>query len=169
MKKFKYFIFLLSVLIFWSCKENSTTNNSNEQKNTGRIKTVKGPDSSQDLKWLQGSWLNEDKTTIETWAIQEDSLSGNVFSSGVQKITEVLSIKKNNNIWSYSARVIDQNSGNSVYFQMTDYSPGKMVFENTKHDFPNRLSYSQMDDKTIIVQISGNNKPTLEYKMFKLD
>ncbi|MBK6362115.1 MAG: hypothetical protein IPN49_14740 [Saprospiraceae bacterium] len=169
MKKFNYIFLILSVFLIWNCKENSNLNTATEQKNDPQPEAVKGPDSSQDLKWLQGSWLNEDKTTIETWAIQGDSLSGNVFSSAAQKITEVLSIKKVNDTWSYAARVLDQNSGNTIQFTMTKYTSGEIAFENSKHDFPNRLSYTQMDEKTIMVNISGNNNPTVEYKMFKLD
>ncbi|MBK8547123.1 MAG: hypothetical protein IPL63_06975 [Saprospiraceae bacterium] len=94
MKKFNYIFLILSVFLIWNCKENSNLNTATEQKNDPQPEAVKGPDSSQDLKWLQGSWLNEDKTTIETWAIQETAFQAMYFLRLHKKSQKYFLLKK---------------------------------------------------------------------------
>lgn len=151
MKIFKCIVILAVTFLLVNCKDAP--------------KTI----AISEMAWLQGSWMSEDKSSVETWAIQGDSLSGNVYSAGAKKITEVLSIKEVGNSWVYSARVLDQNEGNTIYFHLEDYSEGNLLFTNPDHDFPNSLSYSKLNDKTINIIIAGKDGQSSTFRIFKLD
>lgn len=159
---FLSFIFL----VFFSCKPDSST-----------IKPTANPDvatpvriqSTKDLSWLQGSWVSQDKSTIETWAVQGDSLAGNLFSSGLNKITEVLLIKKVGKSWVYISKTQDPTTGKNIILDLDYYSPGKLAFINPNYDFPNRVEYLLENEKSIRVTISGKNQNPASYSMMKLD
>lgn len=165
MKKFNVFTFLIFFVSFISCKETK-----NAEKNTTDNQEIKAnSEEIRSLSWLQGSWENEDKTSIETWAIQENQLIGNVYSIKENKIIETLSIENISGKLRYNARVLAQNDGKTISFDQKDISSNSVSFYNQNHDYPNIISYNKTTDKVLSVTISGNNGKIFSYKMNLLD
>ncbi|MFZ1705475.1 MAG: DUF6265 family protein [Saprospiraceae bacterium] len=168
MKKFSlYFICLF--FIASSCRQDMASSNT-ETKSPNEVGSAKTSlNTASELLWLQGTWESEDKSSIETWAVQGDSLSGNVYSASAKKIIEVLSIKKVNDFWVYSAKVLDQNQGKTIPFRLLEYSPDHVIFSNPNHDFPNKVSYTKIDSATMHIKVSDNFNKSFEYKVRRLD
>lgn len=126
-------------------------------------------ENAKDLAWLQGMWLSQDKSTIETWTVQGDSLSGNLFSAADKKITEVLTIKKIGKSWLYLSKTTDPESGKNIVLDLDKYTPGNVSFSNPLYDYPNSVSYVLLNDKSIRITISGKNQSPKSYTITKID
>jgi len=166
MKRFN-FICILLLLFSVSCKESAEKMQTQSPAQTSTSAPVK-ISSPQDLIWLQGSWISEDKSTIETWAIQGDSLAGNLYSGAAKKIIEVLNIKKVGKSWIYSSRGL-QEDGKNILLDLELYNTKQLVFSNPLLDYPNKVDYTRLDDRTIQITISGKTGNPSSYKIFKLD
>lgn len=55
-----------------------------------------------------------------------------------KKITETLKIERENNIWVYTATVLNQNDGKGIRFTLNEYIDSMYSFENSAHDFPKK-------------------------------
>ncbi|MNY81490.1 hypothetical protein D3C86_2230780 [compost metagenome] len=49
---------------------------------------------------------------------------------------------------------------------MTSATDNKMVFENSKHDFPNKIIYNLVEKDSLIAEISGLKKGKLYTEKF---
>lgn len=167
MRKFN-FIWSVLLITLISCKESSEKEQTPTQE---AVQTAPAPvkiSSPQDLIWLQGSWMSEDKSTIETWAVQGDSLAGNLYSGAAKKIIEILSINKVGKSWIYKSRGL-QEDGKNVLLDLELYNAKQLVFSNPILDYPNRVEYTRVDDRTIQITISGKTGNPSTYKIIKLD
>lgn len=161
------FIALLVCLTYFSCKENSSVTDTQTKEISASTEPLK-IEKSQDLNWLQGSWISEDKSTIETWAVQGDSLAGNLYSGAVKRIIEILTIKQVGKSWIYKSKGL-QKDGKNILLDLETYNSKQLVFYNPMLDYPNKVDYTRIDDKTIQITISGKSNQPASYKMFKLD
>ncbi len=110
-----------------------------------------------DLSWLAGSWLEvkEGVETEEHWIEPKGDLmlavSRTVTKSGKASF-EFLRIAKTAAGFSYFA---SPGGAAPTEFPMVESSESKVVFENKKHDFPQRILY-WLDDKDVLhVRIEG--------------
>jgi len=46
-----------------------------------------------------------------------------------------------------------------------DFTCNKLSFENEKHDFPNKIQYTQINENEIFVEVLGKNNEGFSYKM----
>ena len=167
MRKFNFiWIFLLIALV--SCKESAEKQQTPTQEAAQTAPAPVKITSPQDLIWLQGSWMSEDKSTIETWAVQGDSLAGNLYSGAAKKIIEILSIHKVGKSWIYKSRGL-QEDGKNILLDLELYDTKQLVFSNPLLDYPNRVDYTRLDDRTIQITISGKTGNPSTYKIIKLD
>jgi hypothetical protein len=56
---------------------------------------------------------------------------------------------------SYSATVKGQNSDKPVTFKLTNSTEKQLVFENPKHDYPKKIIYTQINEDSLVAEISG--------------
>jgi hypothetical protein len=166
MKRFS-FIWIVLLVFIVSCKESADKNQTSPPETINSPAPVKIT-SSKDLLWLQGSWMSEDKSTIETWAVQGDSIAGNLYSGAAKKIIEVLNIKKVGKSWVYSSRGL-QEDGKNILLDLELYNTKQLVFSNPLLDYPNKVDYTRLDDRTIQITISGKTGNPSSYKIIKLD
>lgn len=125
--------------------------------------------------WLLGNWENksEDGNLLETWEKVNDSLFIGESYFIKEKDTlhfEKIQLKQKDETLFYIATVKDQNNDKPVTFKHNDTIEKQLVFENPKHDFPQKISYSQITKDSIVIQISGiqQGKPSTErYSMKK--
>ena len=64
----------------------------------------------------------------------------------------------------YTATVKGQNNDKPVAFKLTTTTENQVVFENPKHDYPQKISYTQITPDSLAVKISGiqQGKPSAE-------
>jgi hypothetical protein len=100
--------------------------------------------SSPDLSWLSGYWLScsDGREVAETWSVPRAGMlvGSTVTFEGDQVSFEYARISSTNGGLSYFA---SPNGQAAVAFALKDASDNRAVFENLKHDFPQRVIYER--------------------------
>lgn len=112
--------------------------------------------------WLLGSWENnsEEGTMTETWIKDNtDSYSAKTyFVIGKDTVFRELSrLEETGSNLQCVISIEGENDEKPVTFVMTKQSDDNLVFENPKHDFPNKITYQHKGD-SVIAEISGMQK-----------
>ena len=116
--------------------------------------------SLTDAKWLLGKWANQTQRgkMVEEWTRKSDS----VFNGASYMITaadsvslESITLTKEGSDIFYIPTVKGQNSGKAVKFRLTSFTDKTLVFENPSHDFPQKISYTLVDEHSLMAEISG--------------
>jgi hypothetical protein len=113
-----------------------------------------------ELSWLLGSWKHEsaNSTTYETWRKLSD-LTFEGESWRVSKTTrqrvfgEALLLAEMASEIFYIPKVPE--NPYPVAFKLTSSGPGEAVFENPKHDFPQKIRYTLNEDRTMTAIVEG--------------
>ncbi|MGB1262546.1 MAG: DUF6265 family protein [Cognaticolwellia sp.] len=111
--------------------------------------------SLNDLTWLLGKWQTQHQqpSTTEHWA----KLSDKTFEGYGKTAShyESLRLVEMSGAVFYLAKV--SHNPSPVAFKLTHCSNGHFSFENTQHDFPNKIDYHQTGDDAIQVTVSGQS------------
>jgi len=155
MKKITPLLILISVSIAAiSCKDNKYS-------------------ELEKAKWLLGSWENRtaDGVLTETWEKENDSTFSGIsyFLKNNDTLSkEKIALQQRGTELSYIATVPSQNGGSPVPFVMTSISDKQFVFENSKHDFPQRIAYNLIQKDSISAEISGTQSGKEKNETFPL-
>ena len=138
----KTILLLVTILTFMSCQKS---------KEVSKIVVA---------DWLLGNWENksDDGDLLENWKKVNDSLydGESYFIKGKDTLHfEKIQMKQKGKDLFYIATVKGQNNDKPVTFKHNDTIEKQLVFENPKHDFPQKIVYSQITKDSIIIQISG--------------
>lgn len=122
--------------------------------------------------WLLGSWKNssDQGTMTETWTKDNaDSYSAKTyFVIGKDTVFRELSrLEETGSNLQCVISIEGENDEKPVTFVMTKQSDNNLVFENPKHDFPNKITYQQKGD-SVIAEISGMQKGKIEKERFAM-
>lgn len=114
-------------------------------------------------KWLIGSWKNQSAKTvdIETWKKLNDStFIGRSYSlTGADTVSsEHIRMEQHKGKLYYIPTVKNQNGGKAVTFMLTSSNNKHVVFENPEHDFPQKITYTQITNDSLVAEISGTKK-----------
>lgn len=144
---------LAAALITYSCGDSEKTETLKEEKNKSRLEKA---------AWLLGSWKNnsDQGTMTETWIKDHtDSYSAKTyFVIGKDTVFRELSrLEETGDNLQCVISIEGENDEKPVTFKMTKQSDDNLVFENPKHDFPNKITYQHKGD-SIIAEISGVQK-----------
>lgn len=151
----KTLIFLLLAIV--SCKNSDA----NEKE---KIKAA---------NWLLGNWESksvEDNLT-ETWKKVNDSTFQAQSYFIKEKDTlhfESITLQQIGEELTYSAAVKGQNNDKPVIFKLTNTTEKQMVFENPKHDYPQKISYTQITPDSLVAKISGIQKGRPSSEQFSM-
>ena len=142
MKKIIIIIFL--VLGISSCK------NSDANKN-GKIKAA---------EWLIGKWENnsENGNLSETWIKVNDSVyNGQSYFIKLKDTlhSESIQMKQNGENLFYVSTIDGQNNDKAVVYKYRDTIEKALFFENSKHDYPQKIIYNQITKDSLVIEISG--------------
>ena len=148
---------LILILVFASCKKETKEN---------KIATA---------NWLLGKWESNSKqgNLSENWEKVNDSTFSGVAYFIKENDTlhfEKMQIQDKVSGLFYNATVKGQNNEQSIAFELTSSTPKQLVFENSKHDYPQKIVYNQITNDSIVVIISGvqqGKKSTDNYFMKK--
>jgi len=138
----KIILFVLTLLIAASCQKS---------KEVSKIVVA---------DWLIGKWENNSAigNLSETWTKVNDSIyeGESFFIKGKDTLHfEKIQMKQKGEDLFYIATIKGQNKDKAVTFKHNDTIKKQLIFENPKHDFPQKISYSQITKDSIIIQISG--------------
>lgn len=124
----------------------------------------------QDLQFLLGSWQVEEKNSYEAWEKVNDSVfSGKSYKlvEGEQKISETITLTNSNGDIIYEPTVPDQNEGRAIPFLLNNTQKELYSFENSKHDFPKKIQYKQLDENTLWVNVLGDEDQGFSYRLIR--
>ena len=110
------------------------------------------------LAWLEGDWLRQTKQgeATESWkTVSEDTMEGVawVTSGDSSRITEYLRLERFGEEIFFTAKP-GQNPFPTA-FLMIECGEQRAVFENTGHDFPQRIIYTRNEEGGLTVRIEG--------------
>ena len=138
------------------------------------IVSCKDSDASEKEKikaanWLLGNWENKavDGTLTEYWKKVNDSTFQAQSYFIKEKDTlhfESITLQQKGEVLTYTATVEGQNDDKPVNFKLTTATEKQMVFENPKHDYPQKISYTLITADSLVAKISGiqQGKPSSE-------
>lgn len=149
---FKYFMALAIASTIISCK-NSNNTNTTENTTTNFSELEKA-------NWLLGEWQNNspEGNATEVWEKENDStfVGESYFVIGKDTVSsESISLQQNDKDLFYIPTVKGQNNKQPVKFALTLSTNNLLVFENPKHDFPQKISYTQITNDSLLAEISG--------------
>ena len=126
-------------------------------------KSEKKFDKLEKLNWLVGNWEQSlpDGTLKENWTKQNDStFSGNNYFINAKDTVHFESIKLTQTAeeLTYSATVIGQNNDEPIGFKLISDSNNTYTFENSAHDYPQKITYKKVNDTNLVATISGKQQ-----------
>ena len=105
-----------------------------------------------------GKWKMEieNAEVFEEWELLDENVligKNYTFGNGVNVLNESLFLQKIYNCWIYiAAPKVEE----ITLFPLVEYTPKKFIFENKKHDFPQRIVYEFHKDGKMTAAIEGN-------------
>jgi hypothetical protein len=138
----KTILFLITILLFASCQKSK------------EVSKIVGTD------WLLGKWENksDEGNLLEIWTKANDSIyiGESYFIKGKDTLHfEKIQLKQKGENLFYIPTVKGQNNDKPVTFIFKDTIGKQLVFENPKHDYPQKISYLPISKDRMIIQISG--------------
>ncbi|WP_309641676.1 DUF6265 family protein [Flavobacterium sp.] len=127
----------------------------------------------ESMNWLIGTWENksDEGNMIETWSKTNDSLyvGGSYFIKEKDTLhSESIELTQKANTILYIPTVKGQNNNQPVPFQLTKQTPKQLVFENPKHDFPQKIIYNQITADSLVATISGMQQGKASSESFSM-
>lgn len=160
MTRFAIAFFLLCVA---SCKKYDAFGN--EIKTFNELKKA---------NWLLGAWQKQTDTSnlVETWKRENDStLTGTSFFILNKKDTlhrEIIELVEKNNLLIYTSTIFGENNDEPVAFQKTMETETELIFENPKHNYPQKIVYKKISSSQLSATISGKVNGKVEIETYKL-
>ncbi|NCD68827.1 DUF6265 family protein [Mucilaginibacter agri] len=123
--------------------------------------------------WLVGTW--ENKTTkgsvFETWTkVSDDELrSKSYMLKGKDTVMfETVRLTEEHDQLFYIPTVPNQNGGLPVRFKLKSLSDSQMIFENPEHDFPQVITYTKVNQDSLVAEISGMLKGQMNKRSYPM-
>lgn len=162
---------LIGLLFLAACSTESTESESNGAENALSPET-ETPTKRIDFSILAGHWTKKGQyaTVAESWEAREDGYwLGSVYriEEGDSTLLEALQLEpRGDSSYAYVARIIGQNDEKAIPFLLSTYLPDSLFeFENSGHDFPQRISYRLPDANTLEITL-GILADTSKNKVF---
>ena len=152
------FLLLLLFFTFLACKKT------NDNKN----------DKLKLSEWLIGNWENNSEKGIlsENWTKVNDSTfqAQSYFIKNKDTLHfESIILSQLGEELTYNAKVEGQNNNESIPFKLKSITDKQMVFENIKHDYPQKIVYNKITNDSLVAIVSGiqQGKPSSEQYAMK--
>lgn len=153
-------LLLFVVALMSNCKDNVDT----EKLELEPELEIETSDSKglNDFKWILGEWIHEEDEMIskEIWSKKNDNTFTGFSFRLLRKDTvfaEKMVLQDINDDLLLTVTTIDQNQEDDpVSFKLISLGNKQFVFENKKHDFPKRITYSNPVNDKIHAWIEGD-------------
>lgn len=125
--------------------------------------TEKAEAKIKKTEWLLGNWANisPEGDMTENWVKVNDSVlhGESYFVIGTDTVfAETVVLDEVDDKVAYTVTVPSQNDAKPVRFDLTSITEKEMIFENPKHDFPNKIVYTQVKPDSLVAVIYGLKK-----------
>lgn len=128
--------------------------------------TANAQKSIKQFSFMLGNWeMKSDKKTIsEHWQRNKETLVGKSYkhaANGNKTLTESVVLSLVNNVFTFSVTGYEKDNTGTTHFQLISDKDSTFIFENKKHDFPQRIVYQKKDKDHLLAWIEGemNGKP----------
>ncbi|MDR6967596.1 hypothetical protein J2X31_001608 [Flavobacterium arsenatis] len=150
MKKSLYLSVLLVAII--SCKKETTVEQPTQPE--------KQFAALEKANWFLGRWENNspEGNLSEIWKKENDSTFFGESYFVIKNDTvfaERVSLEERNGKLSCVVTVPNQNDAKPVAFELTSAEANSLIFENPKHDYPNKIIYNQVGKDSLVAEIRG--------------
>ncbi len=133
-------------------------------------KSEKQFEKLEKMNWLVGQWENTtaEGHLTETWnKVNDSTFTGQTYFIINKKDTvhnESIVLTQVGDDLIYRPIVKGQNNDEPVDFKLTSEAENTFSFENPKHDYPQKIVYKKVNDKSLVATISGKQqgKPSTE-------
>ncbi len=110
--------------------------------------------------WILGTWVQQTARGMayETWTRESTfTFSGKSYALNGKDtlVFETIQLVQKPEGLFYIPTVKEQNGGKPVSFKLGSISTTEVVFDNPKHDFPQKISYRQVGSDSLVAVISG--------------
>ena len=152
MKKIAFTLAFATLTLIFSCNKYDSKGN-----------LIKNYKELEKAKWLLGEWIKTDSlgTLKEIWTNQDDStFVGQSYYIQNEKDTlhfESIELIQDQEHLIYTTTIKGENNGTAIPFQMTKDGDSLLIFENPKHDYPQKMEYRLQKNKNISIIISGKS------------
>jgi hypothetical protein len=145
------FVFALAALV--SCKKTIA-----EDSDADSAKNEK--DKIRTAHWLLGKWETPHAggTLTENWKKANDSTYNGLsyFIKGKDTIhSETILLQQVEDQLSYNSTIKGQDDDQPISFTLAGRNETELVFENLQHNYPQKISYTQISKDSLITEISG--------------
>lgn len=162
-------LLIFVVVLMSSCKDNVKTENSETEI------SASDNDALSEMNWLLGVWTNEADGMFskETWSRKDGSTFTGFSSRLMGKDTvfsEKMTLQQKGDDVVLTVTTVEQNKEDSVNFKLVSSTDNEFVFENKKHDFPQRIAYKRQGDDSIHAWIDGSvlgEKKKIDFYFFR--
>lgn len=122
--------------------------------------SIKAFDQIEKANWLVGEWGNTSKEGVltEQWSKENDSIlkgKGFLVVGKDTVFSENIIIEQKGDSLFYVPTIKGQNEGKRVSFKLTSATGNELVFENPKHDFPQKIAYKKISADSLVAEVSG--------------
>lgn len=146
--------------MFISCKKTETPE--------------KAPRQIEKAAWLTGNWgfTSKEGSLTENWVKVNDSVyHGESYFVTPKKDTvfaETVVLDEVDGKLAYTVSVPGQNDEKPVRFDLTKITDTEITFENPKHDYPNKIVYTQVKPDSLVAVIYGKQKGESKSETFAM-
>ena len=126
------------------------------------------------IEWLNHRWISKTakKLTVESWIRVSDA--------SFEGVGEDIDVSSGNVIFSESLRILEMSgevfflakvkeNALPVSFKLIECSQELAIFENSAHDFPQRLEYRRKSENSLKVSLSGQQGRSFDVVYTKQD
>jgi len=162
----KFILLIISIFIFLVSCKNSTQ----YKEAISEEVSESNFDKINKLEWILGTWIHNSNKEFsqEQWKKINDSTYKAFSYTTVENDTvfaEELQLQQKSDKLYLTVIAYNQNEDKPVTFTLIPSEGKEFTFENKKHDFPQRITYSNPVSDSIHAWISGN----VEGKERKID
>ncbi|WP_298396903.1 DUF6265 family protein [Flavobacterium sp.] len=163
MKKICFSVVVAMLIVSVSCNKYDAKGN-----------IIKDYEELEKANWMLGEWEKKDSlgTLREIWERLDDStfigLSYYIQNEKDTIHNEQVELMQNGEHLIYTATVKGENNNLPIPFQMTKDEDSLLVFENPKHDFPQKIEYKLTKNNTLTAKISGKQNGKISSESYPL-
>ncbi|WP_298122094.1 DUF6265 family protein [Flavobacterium sp.] len=164
MKKIHFSIIAILLILLVSCNKYDANGN-----------IIKDYEELEKANWMIGEWEKTDSlgTLKEIWERLDDStfigLSYYIQNKKDTVHNEQVELMQNGEHLIYTTTIKGENNDSPIPFQMTKDEDSLLVFENPKHNFPQKIEYKLAKNNILTAKITGklNGKSSTESYLMK--